>query len=181
QRSANGAFWIVPVSGRRAEDRHHGVADKLLHDPAEGLQLVAHRPVVRRQDRAHVLRVELFRARREPNEVDEDDADDPALLARRRFLAERSPAREAEARDLGVVLATGGADGHVAHPRSVPVLQQRERPRRRGASLSTSYFFFPLLTLRLTLAPAARCLPAFGFWGITRPFFTCLQKCRLIV
>jgi len=73
------------VGSRRAEDGHHGIADELLHDAAEGLQLVAHRPVVRREDRAHVLRVELLGARREADEVDEDDADDPPLLAVRRL------------------------------------------------------------------------------------------------
>ena len=108
----NGALGIVAMGGRRAEDGHDGVADELLHDPAKGLQLVAHRPVIRRQDRAHVLRIELLRARREAHEVDEDDADEPALLAPRRLLLERSSAREAETGDLRVVLAAGTASGH---------------------------------------------------------------------
>ncbi len=112
QRRAHGPLGIVAVGRRRAEDRHHGVADELLHDAAEGLELVAHRPVVRRQDRAHVFRVELLRARREADEVDEDDADDPALFALRRLLGQRSPARETEACDLGVVLAARTARGH---------------------------------------------------------------------
>src|SRR6185437_15667047 len=50
--------------------------------------------------------------RREADEVDEDDADDPPLLAEGRFHVEDSPAREAEARNLGVVLATRTARGH---------------------------------------------------------------------
>ena len=100
------------MGSRRAEDRHHGITDELLHDSAEGLELVAHRPVVRGEDGAHVLRVELLGARREADEVDEDDADDPPLLAVRRLLGQRSPAREAEARDIGVVLAARNARRH---------------------------------------------------------------------
>ena len=109
---ADGALRIVAVRGRSAEDGHHRVADELLDDAAEGLDLRPHRLVVRAEDRPHVLRVELFGAGREADEVDEHHADDPALLARRRFLGERSSAREAEAGDLRVFLVAGAAAGH---------------------------------------------------------------------
>jgi hypothetical protein len=68
--------------------------------------------VVRRQDCANVLRIELLRARREPDEVDEDHADDPPLLARNRILLERSAARETETGNVRVFLAARTAGGH---------------------------------------------------------------------
>ena len=74
ERRAHGALGVVAVGDRRAEDAHHRVADELLDDAAERLDLVANALVVRREDRAHVLGVELFGPRREPDEVDEDDA-----------------------------------------------------------------------------------------------------------
>ena len=33
--------------------------------------------------------------------------------------------------------------------------------------------------MTLTLAPCLRCLPAFGFWEMTRPFFTFFEKACL--
>src|SRR5262249_39035678 len=96
----------------RAEHRHHRVANELLHDAAEGLELVAHRSVVRRENCAYVLRVELLRARREADEVDEDDADDAALLPRFRLGLQRGAAGEAEPCDFRVFLAAGAAGHH---------------------------------------------------------------------
>ena len=49
---------IVLVRDRRAEDRHHRVADELLDRAAVPLELAAEPRVVRRERRAHVLRVE---------------------------------------------------------------------------------------------------------------------------
>ena len=112
KRRADSPFGIVPVRGRSAEDRHHGVADELLHDAAERLELVPHRGVVRSKDRAHVLRIELLGARREADEVDEDDADDPPLLAVRRLLDERGSAGEAKTRNRRVFLGAALANWH---------------------------------------------------------------------
>ena len=100
------------MGGRRSEHRHHRIADELLHDAAERLELVAHRPVVGGQDRADVFRIELFRTRREADEVDEDHADDPPLFAVGRLLLERSSAGETETGDVGVFLAAGTAGCH---------------------------------------------------------------------
>ena len=69
--------------------------------------------VVRTEQRLHVLGVEPLGPRREADEVDEDDADEAALLVRCLVLAdERLAAREAEPRDGGVLLAAGGAEAH---------------------------------------------------------------------
>src|SRR5262249_7947540 len=64
-------------------------------------------------NRPDVLRIQLFGARREADQVDEDNADDTSFLAASRFLGERSPARETEARDLWVVLSAGPASRHL--------------------------------------------------------------------
>lgn len=107
---------------RRAEDAHDRVADELLDEASERLDLAAYALVVRREDRVHVLRVELLGPRGEPDKVDEDDADDaPLLLRDRLFSGERIRAGEAESRDVGILLTTGRADGH------------RQRVRRRQA------------------------------------------------
>ena len=49
---------VVPEGLGRAEDTHHRVADELLDPAAEALELGANAPVVRRQDRAHVLGIQ---------------------------------------------------------------------------------------------------------------------------
>ena len=62
ERSANGALGVVLVRDGSAEDRHHRVADELLHRAAEALQLVAQAGVIRAEERAHLLRIHLLRA-----------------------------------------------------------------------------------------------------------------------
>ena len=57
---ADGALRIVLARSRRAEDRHHGVADELLDRAAVALELEAHALVVAGEDRPHVLGVELL-------------------------------------------------------------------------------------------------------------------------
>ncbi len=54
-------LWVVLVGDGRAEDRHHGVADELLHRAAEALQLRKQAGVVGGEHRPHVLGVELLR------------------------------------------------------------------------------------------------------------------------
>ena len=82
ERRADRALGIVLVRRRRAEERHHRVADELLDRAAVPLELGADALVVGAEDRLDVLRVERLRARREADEVAEDDRDDLALAAR---------------------------------------------------------------------------------------------------
>ena len=84
QRRANRALGVVFVRDRRAEHRHHGVADELLHRAAAVLELCAQPLVVRAQDRLDVLRVERFRARREADEIGEQHRHNLALAAHQR-------------------------------------------------------------------------------------------------
>ena len=112
ERRPNGPLVVVAERSRRAEDAHHRVADELLDPAAEALELGANALVVRRQDRADVLGIELLGACGEPDEVDEDDRDDPPLLSRAAGLGQRRAARVAEARALGVLLSTACAGEH---------------------------------------------------------------------
>ncbi len=73
---------VVPESDGRAEDAHDRIADELLDPAAEPLELGPHALVIRREERTHVLGVELLGASREPHEIDEHDRDDAPLLAR---------------------------------------------------------------------------------------------------
>jgi hypothetical protein len=71
ERGAHGALGVVLVSDRRPEERDDGVADELLHRAAVGLELLADSGVVRSEPRAHVLGVELLRARGRADDVGE--------------------------------------------------------------------------------------------------------------
>src|SRR5207247_5036979 len=64
------------------EQRHHRVADELLHRAAEALQLRAQTLVIRTQDRGHVLRIELLRPRCEADQIGEQHRHDFPLLPR---------------------------------------------------------------------------------------------------
>ena len=83
ERGANRALRVISEGGRRPEDAHHRVADELLDDAAERLDLAPDGVVVRHEDGARVLRIELFRTRREADQVDEDHADEATFLSRR--------------------------------------------------------------------------------------------------
>ena len=67
----NGALGIVLVRHRSAEERHDGIADELLNRAAVTLELVAEARVVRREQRANVLGIELLGARGKADEVGE--------------------------------------------------------------------------------------------------------------
>ena len=88
ERGADRPFGVVAVRDRRAEDAHHGIADELLHAASVALELAADVRVVRHEECADILGIELLRARREPDEIDEEDGHDATLLTRARGLAE---------------------------------------------------------------------------------------------
>ncbi len=58
ERRAHRALGIVLVCDRRAEQRHHRVADELLDRAAMAFELRAHARVVRTEQRVDVLGVE---------------------------------------------------------------------------------------------------------------------------
>ena len=66
ERRAHGSLGIVAVGGRRAEEPHHRVADELLDPAAEALDLRPDALVVGREERPHVLGVELLGPRVKP-------------------------------------------------------------------------------------------------------------------
>ena len=79
---ADGAFGVILMRHRRAERGHDRIADELLDRSAESLDLRAYAFEVRALKRAHVLRIELLRLRREADQVAEEDRDQLPLLAR---------------------------------------------------------------------------------------------------
>ena len=109
------ALRIVAVSHGRAEHGHHGIADELLDDAAERLDLGANPGEVRRQDRPDVLRVEALCPRSETDEIGEENRDDLAFLGEAmRLVGKRLRASQAELRDRRVLLAAAGTD--YCHP-----------------------------------------------------------------
>ena len=70
------------MRGRRAEQRHHRVADELLDGAAMALELGADALVVRAEERLDVLGIHRLGPGGEADEVAEDDRDDLALAAR---------------------------------------------------------------------------------------------------
>jgi hypothetical protein len=109
---ADRTLGVVAVRGRGPEHAHDRVTDELLDGAAEALELLPHVLVVRSQDRPHVLRVERLGLRGEAHEVDEEDGDHTPFLGGRLRLGQRCRAREAEARDVRVLLAAARADEH---------------------------------------------------------------------
>src|SRR3972149_2879089 len=109
ERRPHGPLRIVAVRRRRSEDAHHRVAHELLDHAPEPLDLRPDPLVVRRQDRANVLRIEPLRAGSEPDEGDEQHRDDAPLLARAAGLDECGAARVAEPGALRIFLATACA------------------------------------------------------------------------
>ena len=81
ERGPYGTLGIVLVRDGRAEERHHRVADELLHRAAVALELRSNAGVVGTENRCHVLGVQRLRLPREADEVAEDDGDDLPFLA----------------------------------------------------------------------------------------------------
>jgi hypothetical protein len=108
----HGPLGVVLVRDRRAEHRHHGVADELLHRAAEPLELLPQPPVIRPDPRPHVLGIGGVRRGRVADKVAEQDGDDLPLLPGRRCLGQRRAAERAEREFSRQFLATGGAACH---------------------------------------------------------------------
>ena len=80
QRGAHGALGVVLVGGGRAEEGDDGVADDLVHPPAEGVD-VGHQPLEAPVDEVlHLLRVARLGERRVADQVREEHRDDPTLV-----------------------------------------------------------------------------------------------------
>jgi hypothetical protein len=111
QPGPNGPLGIVLVSNRRAEDRHHCVADELLDRAAVPFELMPQTRVVRADTCANILGVGCFGGGGEADQVAEEDRHDLALLARLRHDGERGPAPVAEFRGRDILGAARWA-GH---------------------------------------------------------------------
>ncbi len=76
QAGADRPLGIVLVRDRRAEDRHHRVADELLDGSTVSLELVPQSRVVRTDPGAYVFRVGPVGGGREADEIAEERRDD---------------------------------------------------------------------------------------------------------
>ena len=76
----NGAFGVVLVQDRHAEDGHHGVADELLHRAAVGLDGLAGDRVVAAQEAIDELGVVALREGREADQVTDQRGDGAAFF-----------------------------------------------------------------------------------------------------
>ena len=109
RRGANRAQRVVLVQDGNAEDRHHGVADELLHDAAVSRDDRLHRAEILRHEQAQRLEVELLSEPRRVDEVGEEHRHGLSHFARDRLAR--------------------GPDEHVCPP----VLAQLERGLERAA------------------------------------------------
>ncbi len=101
------------------EDADDRVTGEVVGAASERLELLRDRPVVTREDLAVPLRIDLRGELRGPDEVDEDDRDDLALLRERR--ADRIPTVRAEAGLVGQweTASFAGQGGHGGSVRGV--------------------------------------------------------------
>jgi hypothetical protein len=137
QRRPNCPLGVVLVRDRCAEDGHDGVSDELLHRAAVALDLPLEQLVVRPEPGADVLGVGLIRRGRVADQVTEEHGNQLPLLGRNGGDLEGSAAREAEARDVRVLLTAARAgEGHQrrylqeAGSRRRPLDRQVASPRR---------------------------------------------------
>ena len=105
------SLGVVLVGDRRAEQRHHGIADELLDRAPEAFELRTKAVVIRRQQRTHVLRVEPFGPGREAGKIGEQDGDDFPFLAPgpERSVGDRGATERAERERAGQLPATARA------------------------------------------------------------------------
>ena len=83
ERRADGSLRVVLGRGRRAPNGHHCIADELLDRAAVELDQASRCVEVAREELARILGVALPGRRREPDEVGEEDGDEPSLCRRR--------------------------------------------------------------------------------------------------
>ncbi len=105
QRRSDGALGVVLVRDRRAEDRHHVVADVLVHAAADTLDLLGETAQAAVHERLDRLRVKALGDRCVAGQVGEQDRDRAPLLGRGIAGA---AAREPPGLALGDAVGAGG-------------------------------------------------------------------------
>ena len=78
-RGTHGTRRLVTARDRRAEDRHHGVADVLVDAPAEAIDDAVDGAEIALEQRVHVFGIEAFGEPRVATEIGEQHGDRPAL------------------------------------------------------------------------------------------------------
>ena len=130
QAGADGPLGVVLMDDGGTEDRHHRVADELLHRAAVALDLPAQARVVRPHGRADVLGIGGLRAGCKPDQIAEEDGHELPLFARPRgSLPDGRTAFETEFCSLRVLLAAARTRGHRAESRLGPATGEAPRTR----------------------------------------------------
>ena len=111
RRGADRAQRVVLVDVRHAEQRHHRVADELLHRSAMALDHGPHVTEVPTHRVPQGLRVQAFAERGGARDIAEDDRDRLADLVDM-LRGKRGRARHAELRFVGIDLSAVRADRH---------------------------------------------------------------------
>src|SRR5262245_24388540 len=91
ERGSHGALGVVLLGHRGAPHGHHGVADELLHRAAEAFDHLPSGVEVAGEQLPNLLGVPVFGERGEPDEVGEEDGNEPPLRGRRGAEGRRSP------------------------------------------------------------------------------------------
>ena len=104
---------VVLMRRRHPEDRHHGIADELLHRAAVGLDDCLHPLEVAGEQDPQCLGIRLLAQCSRADQVAEENGDGLPLLPRGR-LTESGAAVVAEARSGRVLTAATGAHGHTS-------------------------------------------------------------------
>ena len=95
--SAHRTLGIVFMGDRRAEQRHHGVADELLDGTAEAFEIGSEPLVIWGEQGANVLGIETLGRRGEAHQVGEEHRNRFAFLASLDLgFPQRRPAERAE-------------------------------------------------------------------------------------
>ncbi len=141
ERGADGTLGVVLARDRGTPQRHHRVADELLHRAAVALDHRARRVEVAGLQLPHVLEVAALRQRRVADEVGEQDADEPSLRLRRpsRRGCRRCHRRGQRCSALATELAVGRVGGSARRAR------HGERRAAFLAELAAASFVVPQL------------------------------------
>jgi hypothetical protein len=82
QGGADRSLGVIAMCDRHAEHGHHSIADELLDLPTEVLDLSANAGVIWTEGGPDILRISAIRTIGEPDEIAEEDSDEPPLFGK---------------------------------------------------------------------------------------------------
>src|SRR5918992_4453018 len=119
ERRPDATLGIVLVGDWSTEERHHGIADELLHAAPEALEFGAHALVERNEHGAHVFGIATVRSLGRGDEICEEHRYDLPLFAGAGNVAAWGTTGGAEACAFWKLRSTGPADVHHGQDRTL--------------------------------------------------------------